>query len=154
MGARSPRLSRMDRMTAGKILMTFVLGLGAGLGFWLDWSPNHLLNPLWHPHARFHGELLLFFLAGVSAVGIWLVWRASTEPEVAMRAAAALAGSFWTPFFYATAWLPGASLWAGIPGHEPRVAGYAVYPNVLTAGVFLILTGLALWLARRREIAD
>ena len=34
--------------------MTFVLVIQAALGFALDWSGNHLLNPLWHPHARFH----------------------------------------------------------------------------------------------------
>src|SRR6266581_3848823 len=68
----------------GKGLMTFVLLAQAVSGFALDWSGNHLLNPLWHPHARFHGALLLFMLAGVSAAGSWLLWRKSTEPEVAI----------------------------------------------------------------------
>ena len=60
----------MDRMTLGKWMMTFVLVAQAVLGFVLDWSPNHLLNPLWHGHARFHGALLLFQVAGVSATGV------------------------------------------------------------------------------------
>lgn len=62
--------------------MTFVLVAGAVMAFPLDWSANHLLNPAWHPHARFHGALLLFLLAGVSGAGVWLLWRDSREPEV------------------------------------------------------------------------
>ena len=123
--------------------MTLVLVTQACLGFALDWSGNHLLHPAWHPHARFHGALLLFLLTGVSATGVWLLWRKSKEPEVAMTAAALISASFWTPFFYITSLLPGATLWAGDPDAVPRVAGYAFYPNVAVAAAFLLLTGAA-----------
>src|SRR3954453_14857753 len=96
----------MTKLLAGRTLLTFVLAATTIASFVLDWSPNHLLNPLWHPHARFHGALLLFMLAGVSATGPWMVWRKSKEPEVALRAAAFLSLSFWTPLFYITALLP------------------------------------------------
>jgi uncharacterized protein DUF6640 len=137
----------MDRFTLGKTVMTFVLGAGAILGFVLDWSPNHLLNPEWHPHARFHGALLLFLWTGVSAIGVWLLWRRSAEPELAMKIAALISLSFWTPFFYITAVLPNSTLWAGPPGAMPRVAGVIVYPNVVVAVAFLILTVAAYKLA-------
>ena len=127
----------------GRMLMTFVLAAQAVLGFVLDWSGNHLLDPAWHGHARFHGALLLFFLAGVSATGIWLLWRPSREPEVAMTVAALISASFWTPFFYVTFLLPGSTLWAGDPDRIPHVAGHVFYPNVATAAVFLLLTLLA-----------
>ena len=52
----------MTRTKLAKIIMTIVLAAGSVSSFMLDWSPNHLLNPLWHPHARFHGALLLFLL--------------------------------------------------------------------------------------------
>jgi hypothetical protein len=133
----------MNRVQTGKILMTFVLIAGAVLGFALDWTANHVLNPLWHPHARFHGALLLFTLAGLSATGVWLLWRPSKEPEVAMKAAAFLSASFWTPFFYITFLLPGSTLWAGPPDHMPHLAGVVFYPNVAVAGVFLALTAAA-----------
>lgn len=68
----------------------------AALSFALDWSANHLLNPAWHGHARFHGALLLFLLAGVSLTGVWLLWRDSKEPDVAVKAAALISASFWT----------------------------------------------------------
>src|SRR4030081_1594024 len=93
-------LKPMTRIKFGKLLMTFLLILQAVSGFALDWSANHLLNPLWHPHARFHGALLLFLLTGVSATGVWLMWRKSREPEVATTVAALISMSFWTPFFY------------------------------------------------------
>ncbi|HEX5413084.1 MAG TPA: DUF6640 family protein [Terriglobia bacterium] len=133
----------MTRIKLGKFLLTFVLVLQAESGFFLDWRNNHLLNPLWVPHARFHGALLLFFLAGVSATGVWLLWRKSREPEVAVKAAALISASFWTPFFYITFLLPSSSPWAGSPKPVPRIAGHVFYPNIATAGVFLLLTGMA-----------
>lgn len=129
-------------------MMTAVLVVQAVLGFALDWSGNHLLNPLWHPHARFHGALLLFFLSGVSAIGVWMIWRKSREPEVAIHAAALISLSFWSPFFYATLLLPGSTLWAGDPQKIPHLAGYVFYPNVAVAGLFLLVTAVAWLLAR------
>jgi Family of unknown function (DUF6640) len=139
----------MDRITFGRLLLTFVLVAGAVLSFVLDWSPNHLLNPAWHPHARFHGGLLLFLLAGVSATGVWLLWRESKEPEVAFKVAALISLSFWTPLFYVAFLVPGSTPWAGEPGAIPRVAGTAVYPNMIVAGGFLLLTAAAYWLTRK-----
>jgi len=133
--------------------MTAVLIVQAVLGFALDWRGNHLLNPLWHPHARFHGALLLFLLSGVSATGVWMIWRKSREPEVAIHAAALISLSFWSPFFYATFLLPGSTLWAGDPRHIPHLAGRVFYPNVAVAGLFLLITAVA-WILARRVSAD
>src|SRR6185436_15194497 len=110
----------MNRILIGRVMMTVLLALSAILSFVLDWSPNHLLNPLWHPHARFHGGLLLFLLAGVSATGIWIMWRRSSEPEVGLRVAAVLSLSFWTPLFYVERVLPGSTSWAGAAEADPR----------------------------------
>jgi len=143
-------ISLMNRIIAGKILMTAVLLIGAILGFALDWSSNHLLNPDWHPHARFHGALLLFLLTGVSMTGVWLLWRESREPDVAMKTAALISASFWSPFFYITSLLPQSTLWAGRQGAQPHLAGRLVYPNVVVAGAFLFVTATAYWLTRSR----
>ncbi|MDQ3258127.1 MAG: hypothetical protein M3R15_30295 [Acidobacteriota bacterium] len=123
-------------------MMTVLLAVGAFSSFILDWSSNHLLSPAWHPHARFHGALLLFFLSGVSATGIWLLWHESKEPEVAIKVAVLISVSFWAPLFFIPFLLPSSTWWAGAPGAEPRIAGYIVYPNLLVAGVFLFLTAL------------
>jgi hypothetical protein len=133
--------------------MTMVLAVGAIASFALDWSSNHLLNPQWHAHARFHGALLLFFLAGASSVAIWLLWRRSKEPEVAFKVAAFLSISYWTPLFYVPFLLPSSSWWAGAPGAEPRVWGHVVYPNLVVAGAFLMLTGMSYWIAGRSRDA-
>jgi hypothetical protein len=72
-----------------------------------------------------------------------LIWRRSLEPKVALTAAAALSASYWAPFFFVPYLLPQASWWAGIPGHEPRILGAVIYPNLIVAGVFLIATIVA-----------
>jgi hypothetical protein len=87
----------MNRIKLAKMIMTIVLMAGAISSFMLDWTPNHLLNPAWHPHARFHGALLLFFLGGVSTMGIWLLWHESKKPELAVKVATFISFSFWTP---------------------------------------------------------
>lgn len=136
----------MSRLRVSRTLFTFVLGGGSIMSFGLDWSSNHLLNPLWHPHARFHAAILLFLFAGVAATALWLVWRRSLEPRIALTAAALLSASYWAPFLFVPWILPGASYWAGIPGHEPRIAGMIFYPNLAVVGLFLALTLAAWWL--------
>jgi hypothetical protein len=143
----------MNRLQVGRALLTFVLAATTIASFILDWSPNHLLNPLWHPHARFHGALLLFMLAGVSGTAIWLLWRKSSEPEVAVRTAAFLALSFWTPLFYITTVLAGSTSWAGAPAADPRLRGSLVTPNLLVAAVFVLITLTALGLSRRHTMS-
>lgn len=141
----------MTRSNTARWLMTLILASGSILSFVLDWSPNHLLNPLWHPHARFHGALLLFLLAGVSAMGIWLLWRRSREPELAFKIALIISVAYWTPLFYIPFLLPSSTWWAGVPGAEPRMAGLMIYPNLIVAGIFLIATIAAYRLSRSSD---
>ena len=141
----------MNRTKLARIMMTILLAVGSVSAFILDWSPNHLLNPLWHPHARFHGALLLFFLAGVSTMGIWLLWRKSREPEVAVKVASFISISFWLPLFFIPYLLPSSSWWAGEPGQEPRIMGHIVYPNLVVAGVFLLLTLISYLLGQSND---
>jgi hypothetical protein len=138
----------MTRTTLARVLMTILLIGGSLLSFALDWSPNHLLNPLWHPHARFHGALLLFLLAGVSGMGTWLLWRRSREPEVAFKVSLTICIAYWTPLFYIPFLLPSSTWWAGKPGSEPHINGGVFYPNLVVAAVFLVVSILAYWLSR------
>jgi uncharacterized membrane protein len=141
----------MTRNVLAKTLMTFVLLIGSLLSFALDWSRNHLLNPLWVPHARFHGALLLFLLAGVSITGTWLLWRRSKEPAVAFKVAALISIAYWTPLFYIPFLLSSSSWWAGKLGTEPRIDGMIVYPNLIVAALFLSITVVAYWLSRNSQ---
>ncbi|HEX9200439.1 MAG TPA: DUF6640 family protein [Acidobacteriaceae bacterium] len=133
----------MRKLTISKVILSVVLGGGSVMSFVLDWSHNHLLSLLWHPHAKFHGAVLLFLFAGVAATALWLIWRHSLEPKVALTAAALLSASYWTPFFFVPYLLPGSSWWAGIPGHEPRMGGMVIYPNLIVVGLFLAATVVA-----------
>jgi hypothetical protein len=136
-------MESMHKLTMARVMLTAVLVTGVVASFALDWSANHLLNPAWHGHARFHGALLLFLLSGVSATGLWLLWRQTSEPTVAITAAAAISASFWTPLFYITSVLPGSTAWAGDPNAVPTIAGHVFYPNLAVAAGFLALTALA-----------
>jgi hypothetical protein len=142
------------QLRIARLILTVVLVGGAILSFALDWTDNHLLNPAWHAHARFHGALLLFLLAGVSLTGVWLLWRKSTEPEVAIKVAALIAASFWTPLFYVTLLLPGSSAWAGDPAAVPHLAGRTFYPNMAVGGGFLVAIALAGLMGARKSIED
>src|ERR1700732_715967 len=93
-------MTSMNRILTGRLLLTFVLIGGALMSFVLDWSTNHLLNPLWHPHARYHAAILLFLFAGVASVATWLLWRPSREPAVAFTIASLISLAYWTPYFY------------------------------------------------------
>jgi hypothetical protein len=141
----------MNRTLTGKLLLTFVLLGGAVMSFLLDWSGNHLLNPLWHPHARYHSAILLFLFAGVAATATWLLWRPTQEPAAAFTAAALLSLSYWTPFFYVPTLLPISSYWAGIPGHEPHINGVLIYPNLVVVGLFALLTIAGWWFGTNRS---
>ena len=139
----------MTRITVARFLMTAVLLGGSILSFVLDWSPNHLLNPLWHPHARFHGALMLFLLAGISALGTWLLWRRSLEPDLGFKIGLGIAVAYWTPLFYIPFLLPSSTWWAGRPGTEPHLDGVVIYPNLIVALVFLLMSLFAFWLSRQ-----
>jgi hypothetical protein len=139
----------MTRITTARILMTVILLGGSILSFVLDWSPNHLLNPLWHPHARFHGALLLFLLAGISALGTWLLWRRSPEPDLGFKIGLGIALAYWTPLFYIPFLLPSSTWWAGRPGAEPHVDGVLIYPNLIVAAVFLLASVFAFGLSKQ-----
>jgi hypothetical protein len=138
----------MNRSLIGKLILTVVLIGGALMSFFLDWRPNHLLNPLWHPHARYHTAILLFLFAGVASVATWLLWRPSREPNVGFAAASLISFSYWTPFFYVPSFLPEASYWAGVPEHEPRISGMIIYPNLIVVALFVLLTATGWWFGR------
>jgi hypothetical protein len=141
----------MNKLNLAKMILTGVLAIGVISSFILDWSPNHLLHPAWHPHARFHGALLLFFLAGVSAVGIWLLWRQSQEPELAIKIASMISCCFWLPLYYVPFLLPSSTWWAGEVGKEPRYFGQIIYPNLVAAGLFLLFTFIGFWLGHSKD---
>ncbi len=143
----------MNKHKLGKIIISFVLIVGAIVSVAVDWNDTHLFNPDWHPHAKFHGALMLCLLCGASAIGVWQLWRKSLEPKVAIIIACLIVVSFWLPFFYITWLIPGTSLLAteGVSELVLHIGGMNVYPNVLIGGVLLTLTTIGYFLTRVKE---
>ena len=138
----------MSRTTAGKAILTFVLGAIALINLLADWNKTHVFNPAWHPHARFHAAVMSLIVWAVSAIAIWLLWRRSVEPELGIKVAALLALTLWTPFLYADHLAAGSSQLVNYPAPVPmpQVAGVTLYPQVVLAliAVVLILGGYGL----------
>jgi hypothetical protein len=141
----------MSRTKVGKVILTFVLVAFPAGGTLADWNKTHLFNPAWHPHAKYHGLSMLLIVICVSAIATWLLWRRSVEPELGTKVAALISLTLWTPFLYAIYLVPGSSLWVGDPATPvpyPRVGGITLYPQVVLAVLFLVLTAVGYGLTR------
>ena len=138
----------LGRMKLGKLILTFVLVVGAIVPTLNDFSGDHLFNPAWHPHARFHGALFVFFLDAMSLVVLWLLWRPSPEPDVGVKVAALFAAAAWTPFFYIEKLVPGTSLIASEAMPILKIGGMSFAANLIVAIVLFSLTVIGYWLAR------
>ncbi len=135
----------------GRILITFVIVSGAIISAIADWNTSHLFNPEWIGHARYHDAAMLNLLCGVSVLSLWLMWRRSKEPDVGVKVATLIPIIFWAAFFYTTWLVPGTSLNAG--NEEPAFfAGVPMYPNVILAGINIVLSSLGYWLYRRERL--
>jgi hypothetical protein len=147
-------LTSTTRTTIGRALLTFVVAVFPIAGALADWNRSHLFNPAWHPHAKYHGLSMLLIVICVSAVAIWLLWRRSLEPQVGIKVAVLVSLILWTPFLYAVHLVPGSSLWVGDPADPvpyPQLAGMILYPQMVLAVIFLLLTAGGYALARRGD---
>jgi len=138
----------MGRTRLGKFILGFVLIVGAVISTAVDWNTTHLFNPAWHPHARFHDALFLLLLDGTTLILLWLLWRPSREPGVAVIAATLFALAVWTPFLYIEALIPGTSLLASNDVPMLKLAGLVLPPNLAIAIVSIVLTLVGYALAR------
>jgi hypothetical protein len=132
---------------ASRILLSIVLVSTAVVSIAVDWNTSHIFNPEWHPHAKFHDVVMLWLLSGCSIIALWLLWRRSTEPEIAYKVATLIPLIFWSPFFFVMWLVPGTSLQADLMEPLPTIAGLTIYPNVVvaTVSVILALIGYALY---------
>ncbi|MBD1870306.1 hypothetical protein H6F95_24035 [Cyanobacteria bacterium FACHB-471] len=136
-----------------RILLSVVLVSTAVVSVAVDWNATHIFNPEWTPHARFHDVVMLWLLSGMSIMALWLLWRRSTEPDIAYTVAMLVPVVFWSPFFFITLVIPGTGLKADPDEILPIVAGIPIYPNVVvaTVSVILALIGYSLYRASRSE---
>jgi hypothetical protein len=128
----------------GKLILTVTLVstvIGTNVA---DWNRTHVFNPNWTPHARFHDVTYLVVTTGFCAVGLWLLWRRSAEPDVGARVAALAPIFAWGSFFIAEM-VPGVHFEDDV-GQVPRVAGAPI--NILLAAVFCVASAVGYGLYR------
>lgn len=89
-------------------------------------------------------------------MALWLLWRRSTEPDIAYTVAMLVPVVFWLPFFFITLVVPGTSLKASPEESLPTVVGIPIYPNVVVATISIILAliGYGLYRASNSEVKE
>ncbi len=141
-----------NRDVSGRLLLSFVIISVAMAPLTADLDETHIFNDSWPPHARFHTAVLLFTCAGLSLMGLWLLWRRTSEFRTHAFLAMLIPVLSWGSFFLALL-IPGTGV-EDIPGELPRIAGIAL--NLFVALVLIALAVAGWWLSasahRRSEI--
>jgi uncharacterized protein DUF6640 len=139
----SPRAQRSG--LAGRLLLSFVAVVTSISPILADFNETHIFNPAWLPHARFHSGMSISMGFGLGLIALWLLWRRSTDPTLALRAAAWIDALYWLAFIPARL-VPGTALVD--PGHDmPRPLG--IHVNFFIALLGIALTAAGYWLASR-----
>jgi hypothetical protein len=97
---------------------------------------------------------MFLLLDWMALVGLWLLWRRSTEPLIGVRVAVLLVLGFWTPFYYVTTLFPAASLSSTRAEMELvsiMVGGMRFYFNVMIGTAMIIIALIGYWLYRRED---
>jgi hypothetical protein len=129
------------REWAGRWLLTVAILATPGFQVTADWMSDHITNPEWPPHAKYHLivyhlTLILFSVAAVA--GCWK-WRSS---EFAAGLAAAAVFAFWVPYYLAAAF-PQASPYA-----TEELAARGVPVQFFVGGVLMAGAAVGLALVR------
>lgn len=123
-------------MLLGKFLLTFTL-IAVTMGpLGADLNETHIFNPNWEPHARFHNAVGLFQAAGLTILGLWLLWKKSLEFKTNLFVAMMIPVLAWGSFFPALL-IPGAGA-EDVAGTLPRVLGLPL--NLFVALLFVVMS--------------
>lgn len=134
-------MSRRDLL--GRLLLSVALISVAMAPLTADLNETHIFNDGWPPHARFHTAVLLFVSTGFSLVGLWLLWRRTSEFRTHVFVAMLIPVLSWGSFFLALL-LPETAT-EDVPGELARVAGIPV--NLFVAAMFVLLPVAAWWMS-------
>ena len=132
----------MSKPKSAKILLSVLVVATTLVSIVADWNSSHVFNPDWSPHAKFHDIMLLTLLVGLMAILLWLLWRKSAEPEVAVKVTTAVLLTFWGSF-YLNYLIPGTSPRAFPDLPPPSLYGIPLYPNMVVAAIIIVLSLVA-----------
>lgn len=114
-----------------------------------DLNETHIFNDAWPPHARFHNAVVVFTSSGLTLIGLWLLWRKTSEFRTHLFLAMLIPVVSWGAFFPALL-IPGTGV-EDVPGELPRVLGMALNLFVALMFVLLSLVGWLLSLTAHRR---
>ena len=131
-------------LTAGRTLITLSNIFYSGGAFIADWSPTHVLNPRWPPHARFHNGQTMSLGVLLTAASMYFIYRrndtvAATKDSIR---SAAVIGSLYCLAGLSAIWYPG-TLWI-----DPEFG--EGHPQLFFFGGQVAATWLGYWLEMRR----
>jgi hypothetical protein len=110
---------------------------------------QHLYNPRWPAHAKFHNGQYIVMSAVLGAVGLRLVSSPKGDPDHNLLTAAAIVSAPWVGMYGALAF-PGTALVDEEFRDLPHNKVFGVETNIAIGSLCLAVLGVALGLARRR----
>lgn len=75
-------------MTPGRICLSLTALATSITPYLADWSPSHIFNPRWPPHAKFHNGQTMSLGLTLGIATAYYTWRDTTKPKDSLRTAA------------------------------------------------------------------
>jgi hypothetical protein len=120
----------LPRMLVASVAVVTMLGALLADAVIQDSAAQHIFNPAWPPHAKFHDAQYIVMSILLGALGLVLVaWRRG-DTRMRLRVAASLLSIPWLGMF-------GALLFPGTAAYDPEFAARSVFVLGLPVQLFL-----------------
>lgn len=133
--ARRP--SAVSRAVVGSLLGAIGVGPFVADFAYKPTANQHIHNPAWPPHAKFHDAQYIAMSPLVSAVGLRILFQRDGDPQARLRQAAALASVAWLGMW-------GALLLPGTAATDPEFEAEPTEQKVMGLQPQLFLSLIAL----------
>ena len=85
----------MNRLLAGRLVLTFAAAVTGITPFLADWNETHIYNEKWPPHAKFHNAQTLSMGALLSAASLFYIWRSKNGVRANLLPAVVFSSLYW-----------------------------------------------------------